>query len=231
MAGKTTEKNVDKELEERIAELERKAQLLDDIIEIINLQSRFNYYLELNNTDRIVNELFAQEDADVSCEIGDAGIYVGIESIRRFWEARHDIQSIKGYLGTVMLETPHIQVGRDGRHARGIWHGFGPNSVPVTQPLRQATGERARLEATWYMGKYQNEYVKEKGEWRIKKLCALKYFQCPYDTSWMEAADVYSFAPPASVCAPDRPGTHTPYDPNGTVLILPKAPEPRGLTY
>lgn len=218
-------------LEAQISELERKATILEDIVEIINLQSKFNFYLEYNDTDKIVNELFVQDDPEVSCQIGDSGIYVGIESIESFWNARHRIQSIRGYLGTVMLETPHVQVSKDGKNARGIWHGFGPHSVPVTEPLIQVGGERANLEATWYMGKYQNEYVKENGKWKIKTMCALKYFQCPFDKSWVDDPDVYSFAPSTSECCPDKPGTYTPYDPKGTVSILPAAPEERGLTY
>ncbi|WP_322041020.1 nuclear transport factor 2 family protein [Burkholderia diffusa] len=216
-----------------VADLERKAGLLDDIISIINLQAKFNYCLELNNTDRIVNELFAQHDPHVRCEIADTGVYEGIESIRRFWKARHNIQSIRGYLGTIMLETPHVQISEDGTRARGIWHAFGPNSVPANQQkVKQATGERVKLTATWYMGKYQNEYVKEDGVWRIQSLHALKYMQSPYDQSWVEAPDVYRFSPPASECVPDKPGTgHSPYDPAAQNTILPSAHEPRGLVY
>jgi len=216
-----------------VADLERKAGLLDDIIAIINLQAKFNYCLEFNNTDRIVNELFAQEDPNVTCEIADTGIYQGIESIRRFWNARKNIQSIRGYLGTVMLETPHVQISKDGTQARGVWHAFGPQSVPVdNEKIKKPSGERAKLTATWYMGKYQNEYTKENGEWRIKSLHALKYMQCPFDKSWVEAPDVYRFAPPESECRPDQPGSgYTPYDPTTQNTILPSAPEPRGLVY
>lgn len=217
----------------QLTELERKAALLEDIVAIINLQATFNYCLEFNNTDRIVDELFAQNDPQVRCEIADSGVYEGIESIRRFWKARHAIQSIRGYLGTVMLETPHVQISKDGTRARGIWHAFGPQSVPVQgTPLKKPTGERAKLQATWYLGKYQNEYVKENGEWKIQSLHALKYVQCPFDTSWVDAPDVYRFAPPESECRPDKPSTgYTPYDPSAQNTILPCAPEPRGLVY
>jgi hypothetical protein len=222
------------ELTDLVGELERKAGLLEDIIAIINLQATFNYCLELNNTDRIVDELFAQHDSQVRCEIADSGAYEGIASIRSFWQARHSIQSARGYLGTVMLETPYVQLSEDGKQARGIWHAFGPQSVRVAadDAVEETAGAEGKLTATWYMGKYQNEYVKEDGQWRIKSLHALKYMQSPYDKSWVEEPDVYRFAPPASECEPTHPGAgHTPYDPAGENSILPSAPEPHGLVY
>lgn len=220
-----------KNLEALAGQLEHKAQVLEDTVAIINLQAKFNYYLELNHTDRIV-ELFAKEDPDVSCEIGDSGRYVGIESIGRYWNARHKIQSMRGYMGTVMLETPNVTICRNGKEAKGIWHGFGPQSVPVTEPVRRPTGERADLEQTWYMGKYENEYVKEHGEWKIRTMKSLKYFQCAYDKSWVEEPDIYSFKVPDEGCGPDEPGTpYTPYDPDGAVMIWPEVPEQHGMEY
>ena len=221
-----------KELELFVEELERKATLAEDMVELINLQSLYNYHLEMNDTDYIVNEVFAQNDPEVSLEIGDTGIYVGLESIKKFWDARHKIQQMRGYLGCIMTDTPHIQVNKAGDHAKAIWYGFGPNSVPVDYPVRKSTGNRAEIVDTWLMGKYQNEYVKENGKWRIKKLQLLKYIQCPFDKSWNEAPDVYSYAPPKTECVPDLPGhPYTPYDPNGNVLCLPFVDAPRGLFY
>lgn len=220
------------EMEKCLEKLEYKAGLAEDMVELINLQSLYNFHLEMNDTDYIVNEIFAQEDPEISLEIGDTGIYEGIESIKKFWAARHKIQQMRGYLGSIMTDTPHIQVNKERTHAKAIWYGFGPNSVPVDYPVRKSTGNRAEIVDTWLMGKYENEYVKENGKWRIKKLKLNKYIQCPFDSSWNEKPDVYSYAPPKSECVPDKPGNpYTPYDPTGNVLCLPFVDAPRGLFY
>ena len=92
------------------------------------------------------------------------GVYEGIESVRKLWYAMKEGQSSeRGFFPPVMLATPLIQVAKDGKTAKGMWHGFGPNSVPATvYPERQN-----ELTAVWFFGKYNNIYIKEDGKWKV----------------------------------------------------------------
>ena len=47
-----------KKLEAKNEALEARARRSEDILAIMNLQSRYNYYLELNMNDRVADELF-----------------------------------------------------------------------------------------------------------------------------------------------------------------------------
>ncbi|WP_233808849.1 nuclear transport factor 2 family protein [Paraburkholderia sp. HP33-1] len=211
------------ELEVRIDQLEARIRQSSAFIEIMNLQARFNYYLEANQTDRIVDELFAQKDPLVRCEISDSGVYEGIDQIRAFWSARHEIQAERGYFGTIMLRTPHVRVNQDGNTAKGMWHAFGANSLFATPyPCDQE-----KLTAIWFMGKYSNEYVKEDGRWKIRSLRLIHYFYSPYEEGWIKQSDAYRIAPPPSVCRPNEPSALSyMYHPHGDNDFLRQIPEP-----
>lgn len=211
------------QLERKIDELEARITRASAFIEIMNLQSRFNYYLESNYTDRLVDELFAQKDPEVSCEICDSGVYKGLEHIRNYWSARHDIQAERGYMGTVMLKTPHVKVSEDGKSAVGTWHAFGANSLQaMPYPC-----DVEKLTATWFMGKYHNEYVLEDGRWRILSMKLIYHFFSPHEQGWIKQSDCYRVAPPPSVCRPDEPSRMCyMYHPHGDNEFLTKIPEP-----
>lgn len=212
------------QFEVKIDELETRITKAKAFIEIMNLQSRFNYYLEANYTDRMVDEIFAQKDPEVKCEICDSGVYKGIDDIKNFWNARHDIQAARGYMGTVMLKTPYVKVSEDGKRATGMWHAFGANSLyAMPYPCDQE-----KLTAAWFMGKYHNEYVLEDGKWKLLSLRMLHHFYSPVDQGWIRQSDAYRVAPPPSVCKPTEPTPYSyMYHPHGDLNeYLEKMPEP-----
>lgn len=212
------------ELESKINELETKTRRLEDTIEIMNLQSRYNYYMELNYENRIASELFAQKDPNVKCEICDSGVFEGIESVKRLWSAMQEGNKIRGFLGTVMISTPHIQISTDGKTARGMWHAFGPNSLPATvYPCEQQN----LLTAIWLLGKYDNEYVKEDGKWKIRSLRVVVFFRASYEHGWIKQPDVRRFGMPPWECKADKPSTmFKQYHPHGYNVFLPEPPDP-----
>jgi len=211
------------ELEAKVDALEAKIRRSSAFIEIMNLQARFNYYLEANFTDKIVDELFAKNDGKVRCEISDSGVYEGIEQVRAFWNARRDVQAERGHFGTVMLRTPHVSVSEDGNTATGMWHAFGANALFATPyPCDQE-----KLTAIWFMGKFHNEYVKEDGRWKIRSLRLAHHFYAPYEEGWIKQSDAYRIAPPPSVCQPNEPGARDyMYHPHGDNDFLRQLPEP-----
>jgi hypothetical protein len=213
-----------KKLEAKNEELEIKARRSEDILAIMNLQSRYNYYLELNMNDRVADELFSQKDPLVKCEICDSGVYEGIESVRRLWYSmKQGQESERGFFGPVMITTPHIQVAKDGKTAKGMWHGFGPNCVPATvYPDRQN-----EMTAIWFFGKYNNVYVREKEGWKFRSLQMAVLFRAPYELGWLKMPECRRFAPPPGVLKSDKPSTiYKPYHPHGFYLPLPEPPDP-----
>jgi len=210
------------ELGARIEELEARVRHSEDVLAIMNLQSRYNYYLELNYCDR-VPDLFAQKDPNVKCEICDGGVYEGLESIKHLWKLMGEGQGGRGFLGTIMISTPHIQVSKDGKTARGMWHAFGPNSVPATA----YPGDKPdQLTAIWFLGKYDNEYVKEDGKWKFRSLHVIVYIRTPYEQGWLKQPNARMFGLPPSVIKPDKPSTvFKPYHPHGFNELLPEPPE------
>lgn len=211
------------EVEERIKSLEARIRRSAAFVEIVNLQARFNYYLEVNLTDRIVDELFAQREPHVRCEISDSGVYEGIDQIRAFWKARHEIQAARGYFGTLMLRTPHVRVAPDGKTAKGTWHAFGANSL-FAMPY---PSDQEKLTAIWLMGKFSNDYVLEDGKWKLSSLHLLHHFYSPYEQGWIKQSDAYRVAPPPSACQPNEPSLISyMYHPHGDGDFLRQLPEP-----
>jgi len=73
-------KNEVASLKKQVAELSR----AKDYLEIWKLQSRYSHlYFMLRNSE--IPSLFAQKTPGVSIDIEDAGIYEGIEGVKRFW--------------------------------------------------------------------------------------------------------------------------------------------------
>jgi hypothetical protein len=212
------------ELEARVLALEAKVRHSDDVLAIMNLQSRYNYYLELNYTDR-VPLLFAQKDPAIQCEICDGGVFIGMDSIKRLWRLMGEGQSARGFLGTIMISTPHIQVAKDGKTAKGMWHAFGPNSVPATS-FPADHDHQDQLTAIWFLGKYNNEYVKEDGKWKFWSLQVVVYVRAPYEHGWIKQPNARMFGLPPSIAKPDKPSTvFKPYHPHGFNLLLPEPPD------
>ena len=70
-----------------------------------------------------------------------------------------------------------VDVDLDGKTAKGRWFGFGPLAIP---------GEDEKVKAIWGFGIYENEYVKEKGRWKIKKLHYDYIMTTPYEDGWVK---------------------------------------------
>ena len=210
------------ELEARNDELETQAEHIADILEIINLQSRYNLWLEMGYYNRIWNELFAQNDPRVRCEIGETGVYEGPESVGRLWKALAASDRPRGYMAMIMPMTPYIVVSKDGKTARGMCSAFGPHS----EHCWPYPGDKQKLTAYWFCGKYDNEFLKENGKWKLLSLHTIIYFRSPYDQGWLKQQDCHGWEPPESA-PPDKPSVFTElYHPDGVFYPLPAPPEP-----
>jgi len=179
---------------QHIAALEHRLGLVEDREAIERLQCQYGFYLD-NRMWQEVGDLFAGHDASI--EIGRRGNYVGKERIHRFL---HDVlgQGRWGLLKDEIINHIQLQmvttVAPDRLTAktrsRAIVQG---NSPPGTGSL------------LWAEGIYENEYVKEAGVWKIKRLWWVPTFYVQMvgmDKAAFQSAPVSEAFPPDGPSAP-----------------------------
>ncbi len=177
-------------LEQRIDVLERRAARLQDVRAIERLQRAFGYYFDAAQWDQMA-DLFAQ---DATLEMGLDGVYVGNAHIRAYLHALGGghLGLGEGELNEHLQLQPVIDLAADGRTARGRWR---------TVVLLGQYGQSAE----WGEGPYENEYVKERGVWKIHALHWYQTFLVPYAGGWAQNRDVNAGVYVSQALAPDRP--------------------------
>jgi hypothetical protein len=187
-----------------------------DYLEIWKLQSRYAHLYHIGKMSQ-VPLLFAQKTPGVNMEIEDSGVYEGIESITRFWSTVFsEKRRGPGNLALHMTVNPVIEINRARNKARGVWHSHGFCSFVGGQFAKQFL----------CLGKYDMEYVKEDGEWKIFKFAYRLTFMCPYEKGWLDEPVGASIAgSPENM--PDKPTTYfMPYSRYRINVMLPPPPEP-----
>jgi hypothetical protein len=182
---------------EMLEQLAARVQRLENTLAIQKLQSKYAHYLFTQHYDRIFEETYAQQAADVSVEFSDSGVYRGPDSVRALYEAFEATKDIPGFFILHMTVNPYIEIAADGLSARSHWLSPG------------ATG--SNQSAGWVWGPYYIDYVKENGEWRILHSNLAPVFRNSYDVSWAQAADNGTVRGVLAV-EPDEPSTlYRPY--------------------
>ncbi len=191
-----------------LKELEARIQNLEDIEAVKKLQKAYAWYLQRWEGEKVV-PLFS-DAPDASVEVGASGNFVGKKQIKKFFtrggprppEFLHAMLACNGY----------VEVAPDGKTAESRFYWLG-----VQSGTRQPVAED-NLGAVWSFGIWQNEYVKERGVWKIKRLLAHSIFRVPYEDGW--GTKTVRTRPAATVA---RPADAPPPGP-GTVI----APYPSG---
>jgi hypothetical protein len=187
-----------------------------DYLDIWKLQSLYSHLYHIGRR-RDVPALFAQTTPGVSLEMEDSGVYEGIESVTRFWNTIFDDKKIAaGHLAVHMTVNPVIEINADRTRAKGLWHSHGYCSFAVEGVFKQFL----------CLGKYDMEYVKEHGVWKILKFVYRQTFMCPYEKGWADEPVAASIAgSPDNV--PDKPTTYyMPYSRYRINVFHPAPPEP-----
>jgi hypothetical protein len=198
-----------------------------DMQEIQMLQARYIYYLENGKVAEVWDDLFVHDDPDVRMEIMDAGAYIGPENVKRAWytmarkvdkdgnpvapgkAGMSEIAAPHAMLFLMLtISTPIVVVEKGGKTAHGQWHLFGPHTNRVFDPKTMTK----RDTAFWIAGKYNNEYVKVNGVWKLKKLNAIVWIRSPFDEGWLRNPDCR--CTPSPYWPPDEPPKITAYDPD-----------------
>ena len=174
----------------RLAALEARKGLVADSNDIKRLQRAYGYYVDEAEWDQVA-DLFA---TDGTIEIGLDGIYVGKERVREYLYALGGGKSglSEGELNEHFQLMPVVTVAPDGLTAQARWRAL---------ILAGRLGESA----IWGEGPYENEYVKEDGVWKLKKVHWYQSVVVPYETGWLNAPDVNEGKWVSGRLPPDRP--------------------------
>jgi hypothetical protein len=173
-----------------LAALEQRRSLITDTRDIKRLQRAYGYYVDEALWDQVA-DLFA---ADGTIELGLDGIYVGKERVREYLYALGDGKAglSEGELNEHFQLMPVVTVAPDGLTAKGRWRAL---------ILAGRLGESA----IWGEGPYENEYVKEDGVWKLKKVHWYQSVVVPYETGWLNTPDVNEGKWVSGRLPPDRP--------------------------
>jgi len=173
-------------LKAQLAALTERVRNTEDYAALINLEDAYGYYVDKCQWDQAA-DLFAK---DGTLEIGQRGVYVGQDRVRQYL---HRLPSLQyGVVFNHMQIQPVITLGADGKSAKARWR-----AVIQAGVLHKY--------AQWGEGTYENEYVKEDGVWKFKKLHAYFTYYVDYDKGW----DKGGAAPPGPIkdFPPDHPPT------------------------
>ncbi len=152
--------------------VEEKIQILEDVESIKKLKASYCYWADagIAGDASQMDELIAHFTDDAPwADFGPFGEHKGKEAVGAFF--REVVVSTLSY-SAHMVSNPIIEV--DGSKATGKWY------VDVPCTLRGA--ERPM----WLQAKYDEEYVKEGGQWKWKSIVAKFDFITPFDEGWVK---------------------------------------------
>jgi hypothetical protein len=188
-------------------EMAARLQAVEDIIQIDKLQKIYGYYLD-NGMFREVIDLFS--DNTESVEVGDRGVFRGKDGVRRFfwgYLGREGKPRPPGDMAFHMQHQGVVDVAPDGKTAKGRWYCTMIQARPVEPggPIRSVLGH----------GVYENEFVKEDGKWKFKKLFYSLHYRSPIKGGWAETPMIAAGPAPASDAPP------TAYHPYPNIALVP----------
>jgi hypothetical protein len=204
-----------------IQEINKRIERMEAIYAISNCFHKYLQYLSLQHKPGVL-ECFALECEDVSFESAKSGVYVGADSISRYFDYLPEMAKLRGMLYEQFSFDQVIEIARDGRTAK---------LTSVSPGLNVNAG--ARVQA-WNNGKFYIDFFKTaNGEWKIWHLHRFLtyeaelergplYTQYTHDIemSYKEMADCFT-------ANPDKPTTYFKlFNPKTRNYMLPEPPEP-----
>ena len=163
-------------------ELMLQAERLEAAQACRNLMGRYSY-LHTAFRNKEFMELWAKRD-DVS-QTMPFGKFVGYEGVYQSYVGFHgdrynpeDYEQLRGLMMIHEMCTDVIEVAADGKTAKGIWISPGTETAPSPGTEKGA----------WCWGKYEVEFIKEDGVWKVWHMTLYPLFLTPYNRSWGEPA-------------------------------------------
>ncbi len=143
--------------------LERRITRIEDREAIKELKARYCAACDDDHNPDTVAALFVE---DGIWEGGDLGRAEGRAAIRELFGSFQRLISFSQH----MVMNPIITL--DGASAKATWYFMGPFTF------------REHNEAKWTALRYEDDYVKVNGEWKIKHLRAVIRMHAPHATGW-----------------------------------------------
>lgn len=152
---------------DRLDALEARISNVEAHQQILNLQARYSFLIDTNHVEQAV-ELFTE---DFVWEAGtDRKVRISTKSELLEFLARSDAGNV---MTRHQVLTPDIEINGDS--ATGSWYLFGPGTGIAD----------GREVANWTHGRYDNEYRREDGTWKISLLSFTFDFRSPYEDGWV----------------------------------------------
>ena len=188
------------DLEGRLAALEHRLGELEDINAIRRLHWAYGYYIDFNRAEDVV-QLFARDGAVVFL----SGEYRGHAGVRRLygtWFQSYFTQGMDGPVDGFLLDHFQMQdiitVAPDRHTAKGRFRGLLMGGSHESRDYKPAGLPLQFYEA----GLYENDYVREDGLWKIKRLDYMMQWQADYERGWSRTV---AHLQPATRTFPDNP--------------------------
>jgi hypothetical protein len=147
-------------LEARVAALEARVGVVEDVQDIYNLQNAYGYYLDRSLFDDVA-DLFAD---DAVVEINARGVYKG-KNVRNLFKGAMGggVNGLSfGRINTHMQLQGVVHVDPDGQTAKGRWRSFAM--------LGTAGRDGRPGSSMWSQGPYEITYRKVNGKWMFQTL-------------------------------------------------------------
>jgi len=166
------------DLEKEILELKKRITIMEDIEEIKKVQYKYFYFVDNSMWDDLI-DLFSD---NCSLELLDSGVYIGKEGVARQFKGRLGPKKQKigrGYMGKITACDAIVDIMPDGKTATA---GF-DNLTFIAYPQLDRS--------EWGNGRYEVDYVKEDGKWKICKLHYQSRFRTPFNSKgWHEVPEI-----------------------------------------
>ena len=160
-----------------------------DIIDIQMIMGTYLSYLDQVNFKGIYS-LMAQDHPEISYEMVEDGAYEGPENVRKYMLDEHEHlnnnpNNMKGWVGLQNILTPRIVFSEDGTRAKAQFNQLSPHAMAIAP---YPSNEHVPT-VYWFVGKYDNEFIKIDEEWKLLKTHIIAFSRTPYDQGWVKDPD------------------------------------------
>lgn len=215
-------------LKSKTEKLEKSIQHSADLLEVMNLQYMYAHLIGID-FPRIEKDYFAKDD-NVTTEVCEGGIVKQHAPKGGNFTPPTPKTGFRGMggIGTLGLNptcTGYVVVSKNGKTARGMWDQFAPHSMEVTP---YPCDER-KMTQYWFIGRYNNKFIKENGKWKCLNQQVLAFIRTPYEQGWLkqpECRDQRFIPENIKHSEHSIENLLCVYHPDGVFYLLPAPPEP-----
>ena len=147
-----------------LEDIAQRVQTLEDVEAIKKLKARYCAGADERDEDKFVG-CFTE---DAVWDGGNFGHYEGKAAIREFFGTIPQVLSFAIHY----VMNPRIEV--NGDQASGYWY--------LLEPCTMLEGGE---QAVWGVAKYEEEYVRVNGEWKIRNLILAPECWTPFEQGWV----------------------------------------------